>query len=67
MVADTSASPKAVVMEKCFVSIISGCGCANLDLTMCVKYKGKLLVAISLGDVWDISRIRLLGQSVLAF
>ena len=28
---------------------------------------GKLLVAISLGDAWGISRIRLPGQFVLAF
>ena len=28
---------------------------------------GKLIVAISLGDAWGISRIRLPRQSVLAF
>ena len=63
MVAVISASPKAVVVAR--MLIISGWVC-KFDLDYVSEIRGKLLVAISLGDVWDISRIRLSGQSVLA-
>ena len=41
-------------------------GVCKFDRDLVSKVRDKLLVAISLGDAWDISRIRLLGQSVLA-
>ena len=42
-------------------------GVCKFDLDYMSEVMGKLFVAVSLGDAWGISRIRLPRQSVLDF
>ena len=59
--------PKSCCDGKQALLVLLVSGVCKFDPDHVSEVRGKLLVAISLGDAWGISGIRLPRQSVLAF